>query len=92
MSEYIEIDSEPSDDNQVMYIYTNLRLTDQTLEQYGGTAEMEEGSALANALAVVEGIETMVIEGGDLILTKEADAEWHSIVGDVTAVIKDFFL
>ena len=92
MSEYIEIETEPSDDEEVMYFFTNLRLTDQAEESYGSVGEMEEGSAVANALAVVEGIETLKIEGGDLIVSKDADAEWHAIVLDITAVIKDFFL
>ena len=92
MSEYIEIETETSDDNRVMYFYTNLKLTDQDNEFYESINAMEEGSAFANALAVVEGIETLQIEGGDLTLKKDPDAEWHMIVGDVTAVIKDFFI
>ena len=92
MSEYIEIETEPSDDQELMYFYTNLRLTDQTEEAYDSIGAMEEGSALANALAVVEGIETLKIEAGDLIVSKDVDAEWHAIVLDITAVIKDFFL
>ena len=92
MSEYIEIETEPSDDLELMYFYTNLRLTDQTVESYESVEAMEEGSAVANALAVVEGIETLKIEAGDLIVSKHPDAEWHAIVLDITAVIKDFFL
>ncbi|MEM7330464.1 MAG: NifU N-terminal domain-containing protein [Chloroflexota bacterium] len=92
MSEYIEIETEPSDDQEVMYFYTNLRLTDQAEEVYESVEAMEEGSAVANALAVVEGIETLKIEPSDLTVSKHPDAEWHAIVLDVTAVIKDFFL
>lgn len=92
MSEYIEIETEPSDDDSLMYFYTNLTLTDQSEEFYDSTEAMEEGSPLANALAVVEGIETMHIEATDLTLKKHPDAEWHMIVNDITAVIKDFFL
>ena len=92
MSEYIEIETEPSDDEESMYFYTNLRLTDQEQESYDSIESMEEGSAFANALAVVEGIETLTIEGGELTVSKHSDAEWHAIVLDITAVIKDFFL
>jgi hypothetical protein len=92
MSEYIEIETEPSDDNRVMYFYTNLTLTDQQSEAYASLEEMEEGSPLAQALAVVEGLATMEIEGGDLSVTRSDEAEWHMIVRDITAVIKDFFL
>lgn len=92
MSEYIEIETEQSDDADVMFFYTNLTLTDQKVEQYGSLEEMEEGSPLAQALAVVEGIAAMEIEGSDLTLRRDPDVEWHMIVGDVTAVIKDFFL
>lgn len=92
MSEYIEIETEQSDDGAVMFFYSNLTLTDQEVEQYESRDALEEGSPLAQALAVVEGIAAMTIEGGDLTITRHPDAEWHMIVGDVTAVIKDFFL
>lgn len=92
MSEYIEIESELSDDETAVYLFTNLALTDQNLEEYQSRSEMEEGSPLAQALAVVEGINSLSIEGQELTITRAPDWEWHMIINDVTAIIKDFFL
>jgi hypothetical protein len=94
MSEYIEIETEMSDDGAKMRFCTNLKLTDATEgeEQYLSAAEMEEGSPVAQALAVVEGMAAVHIDGRDLLITREPDADWHVIVADVTAVLKDFFL
>ena len=55
-------------------------------------AAMEEGSPVAQALSVIEGIKALRIEDQDLHITRDPDAEWYSIVADVTAVLKDFFL
>lgn len=92
MSEYIEIETEMSDDGQEMHVMTNLALTDQGSELYHSPAEMEEGSPLAHALAVINGIATLHIEGSDMTITRQPDAEWHAIVADVSAALKDFFL
>lgn len=91
MSEYIEIETEMSDDGRQMYIYTNLALAEDT-EQYESQAEMEEGSPVAQALAHIDGIAQMHIEASDLTITREPDAAWHSIVADVSSALKDFFL
>jgi hypothetical protein len=92
MSEYIEIDSELSDDGTAMHIYTNLTLSDEAGEYYDTTEALEEGSPVAQALAVIDGIATLRIEGGDMTVTRQPDAEWHAIVADISAAIKDFFL
>lgn len=92
MSEYIEIDSELSDDGAAMHIYTNLKLGDEAGEFYASTAALEEGSPVAQALAVIDGIATLHIDGSDMTITRRPDAEWHAIVDDVKAAIKDFFL
>lgn len=92
MSEYIEIETEMSDDTQRMHFYTNLRLTDEGEEQYGTAAEMEVGSPVAQALAVIPGIAALHIVEEELTITREPDAAWHGIVADVSAALKDFFL
>ncbi|RMG90650.1 MAG: hypothetical protein D6706_19140 [Chloroflexi bacterium] len=92
MSEYIEIETELSDDGTTMYFYTNLNLTDQEVEEYDSVEAMEEGSPVAQALSVIEGIATLRIEGKNLMVTAEPDAAWHAIVADVSAALKDFFL
>ncbi|MCA9962163.1 MAG: NifU N-terminal domain-containing protein [Chloroflexota bacterium] len=92
MSEYIEIDTELSDDGQRMHVYTNLTLGERAQESYASPAEMEEGSPLVQALAIIPGIVELTISGSDMLISKEDDADWYAIVADVSAAIKDFFL
>lgn len=92
MSEYIEIETELSDDGQRLTCTTNLTLTEQEQEVYHSPQQMEEGSPLAHALAIIPGLIHLTITPHDLILGKEPDADWHAIVADVSAAIKDFFL
>jgi hypothetical protein len=92
MSEYIEIETESSDDDRVMYFYTNLRLAEDGGESYESVEMMEQGSPFAQALSVVEGIMQVHIEDSELALTRDPEVSWHAIVADVSAVIRDFFL
>ena len=92
MSEYMEIETELSDDETVMNFYTNLKLADGEPEYYDSLTAMEEGSPVAQALAVIEGIVTLNIEESDMAITKEDEYDWHIIVADVSAALKDFFL
>ena len=57
MSEYIEIESELTDDPAIMRIETNLPLAVDGVEVYQSLTEMEEGSAVAQALSFIDGIE-----------------------------------
>lgn len=92
MSEYIEIETELSDDGQRMHIYTNLTLTEHEPEVYASLAAMEEGSPLAQALVVIPGIVQLTITDKAIIVNKEDDADWYAITADISAAIKDFFL
>ena len=92
MSEYIEIETELSDDEGTLHVYTNLRLNDGEVEQYQSIEELEEGSPVAQALAVIEGISTLQIQASDIIVQRESDATWHVIISDISAALKDFFL
>ena len=92
MSEYIEIETELSDDGRILTVYTNLRLNDGAAEQYQSLEEAEEGSPVAQALAVIEGISYLQIKGSDLIVQSDSDAAWHIIISDISAALKDFFL
>ena len=92
MSEYIEIETELSDDNKTLNVYTNLRLNEGEIEQYQSAEEMEEGSPVAQACAIIEGISSLQIQGGEMIICREADAAWHIIISDISAALKDFFL
>lgn len=92
MSEYIEIQTEIDDDNLTMTLRTNLRLTDEGQETYHSPEEMEEGSPVAQALAVIVGIDQLTINQKNMIIIRDPDAPWHSIIGDISAALKDFFL
>ncbi len=92
MSEYMEIETELSDDEMVMNVYTNLKLAEGDPEHYDSLTAMEEGSPVAQALAMITGITAVTIEGSDMLIRKETDTDWHIIVADVSAALKDFFL
>jgi hypothetical protein len=92
MSEYIEIETELSDDGRILTVYTNLRLNDGEVERYDSLEAAEEGSPVAQALAVIEGICTLQIGGSDLTVQRDPDTPWHIIISDISAALKDFFL
>jgi hypothetical protein len=92
MSEYIEIEAELDEDGEIHFA-TNLRLTAKDRpEAYGSVAEMEEGSPVAQALAVVAGIATLSLDGERLTITGQPEADWHAIITDVKAALTEFFL
>ncbi|HSG18282.1 MAG TPA: NifU N-terminal domain-containing protein [Anaerolineae bacterium] len=92
MSEYIEIESEPTDDLSTMIIHTNLLLADGDPEHYRSVEAMEEGSPVAQALASIEGIAGMRIESHDLVVELDLRTPWHSVEGEITTALKEFFL
>ncbi len=92
MSEYIEIESELSDDGRSVTFYTNLPLTQGEIEQYSSLEEMVEGSPLAQALSVVDGLLTLRLKGDEMELTPNEELGIQTVINDVTAVLKDFFL
>jgi hypothetical protein len=53
---------------------------------------MELGSPLARALSAVDGLLFIPLDEGELFVQREPDLDWHGIVEDITAVLKDFFL
>lgn len=92
MSEYIEIEADIGDSGEIVF-HTNLRLTAAgSREYYASAAALEEGSPVAQALSGVEGIATLTMDGGQLMVTILPDADWHALIADVTAALKDFFL
>lgn len=92
MSEYIEIDAEVSDDGAI-WLHTNLKLTAAGDEEsYPSRAAMELGSPVAQALAVIEGIDRLTMRDGEITLTILPDADWHAVIADATAALREFFL
>jgi len=92
MSEYIEIESEFTSEPNVMIVRTNLTLAVAGTERYDSVAEMEEGSAVAQALAFVEGVVTLQIESHELMVEIDPSMPWHIVEAEISAALKDFFL
>jgi hypothetical protein len=92
MSEYIEIESELTAAPDVVIIHTNLALAVGNPERYDSPAAMEEGSAVAQALAAVDGIVALQIEAHDLVVKYDLDTPWFVIEAEIAAALKDFFL
>jgi len=92
MSEYIEIEIETTNDPAVMLFYTNMRLAEEGVELYDSLEDMEEGSAVAQALASIEGIVKIKIGDHTLTVTSDLSVPWHILVGEISAAMKDFFL
>lgn len=92
MSEYMEIETEINDDDLTMHISTNLRLAEGKSETYSSLEALEEGSPVAQALAMIDGIAHLTIEGQNMTLVRDPEAPWHSLVSDISAALKDFFL
>lgn len=92
MSEYIEIESEPTETPNVVVIRTNLELAVGDPEYYESTPAMAEGSAVAQTLATIEGLITLRIEAHDLVVEHDYDVPWHIVEAEIAAALKDFFL
>ncbi len=92
MSEYIEIAHELTADPDVMRFRTNLRLGENEVEVYDSIVALEEGSPVAQALAMIDGIVALRIEGQELLVTRDPLVEWYYIAADISAALKEFFL
>lgn len=94
MSEYIEIESLTGPDPDQVTLTTNVNLTpaSQAPERYTTPEEMEEGSPLAQTLSYIEGIRELQISGQTVTVTRDPGAEWHVIIADISAAVRDFFL
>lgn len=92
MSEYIEIEADLGD-NRIILVQTNLQLTPEGAEEiYHSTAEIEEGSPVAQALSAIVGIESLTMRNGEMLIATHPEADWHAVIAEVTAALKDFFL
>lgn len=92
MSEYIEIQTEILESADTIRFRTNLRLAPEGREEYGSGVEMEEGSPVAQLLSGVEGIVACSLDGGEIVIRRDPETEWHNLVAEVAAALKEFFL
>jgi hypothetical protein len=93
VSEYIDIQPEPTDDPEVMCLITNLSLTpEDRWEEYFTPQDGQEGSPLAQALFSVPGLDALTLEGSNIFISRASDIEWHDLIEDISDVLRDFFL
>ncbi len=92
MSEYIEFEIEETEADNVIELVYNILLATDGRETYQSAAQLEEGSPLAQALAVIPGILHLVIDAHTLTITRDDETEWYAIIEDIRAAIVDFFL
>ena len=92
MSEYFEIESEATNTPNVYIVHTNLALAAGEAEDYGTVEAMEEGSAVAQALAAVNALVTLKIVADELVVECDEETPWYMVEAEITAVLKDFFL
>ena len=92
MSEYITIETEATDDPDVLIIQTNQQLTLEDEEVYLDAESGGGGSPLAQTLFEIKGVIALTFEGTDLIVTRHPDVEWPNLIDEISAALKDFFL
>jgi hypothetical protein len=93
VSEYIDIQPEPTDDSEVVCLITNLSFTPEDgWEEYASPEQGQEGSPLAQALFAVPGLAALTLDGSNIFITRAEDIEWHNLIEDVSDVLRDFFL
>ncbi len=77
MSEYIEVNAENTEDPAKLLVQTNLHLAEDEPEEYRTTQEMEEGSAVAQVIAPIEGVVRLRIEETSLIVWRDLEVPWE---------------
>ncbi|GIL13873.1 MAG: hypothetical protein BroJett038_25930 [Chloroflexota bacterium] len=93
MSEYVTVETRPTDDPNALEIVTNQTLTDAGAEVYNSPEEADQGSPIAQMLFYgVEGIAALTITRHTLTITRRPDVPWESLVDDVRDALRDFFL
>lgn len=93
MSEYFTIQTEATDDPDVLEIITSETLTEKDEEFYPDAQSGEVGSPIAQMLFVaVDGIRALRIIEDTLIVTRDPDLPWEILVDEIRDALRDFFL
>ena len=93
MSEYVTVETRPTDDPDVLEIITNQTLTGEVEEIYHDLDEGDEGSPIAQMLfSGVEGIVALTIAPNTLVIQRDPEIPWEAIVDEVRDALRDFFL
>lgn len=93
MSEYVSFEFELSADPLIAEVFINQPLTAGAREHYPDYAAGDEGSPLAQLIFnAVEGIAALTIMPDALRIVREPTAEWETLLDDLRAALRDFFL
>lgn len=93
MSEYVTVETQPTDDPNVLELITNQHIALDGDEVYDSFEAGDEGSPIAQMLFNgVRGLQALTISGGTLLLTRDPDVPWEEIVDEVRDALRDFFL
>jgi hypothetical protein len=93
MSEYVTVETRPTDNADVLEIITNMTLTEADSETYSGYDEGDQGSPIAQMLFNgVDGIAALTISEHSLLITRQPDVPWEALVDEVRDALRDFFL
>jgi hypothetical protein len=93
MSEYFTIETEPTNDPNVMEFIASESLNEGDEEVYHDPNEGDEGTPIAQALFNgVDGILALTIIGDTLIVRRDPDVTWEALIDEIRDVLRDFFL
>ena len=93
MSEYVTVETQTTDNPDVLEIITNQRIAVDGDETYDDFEAGDQGSPIAQMLFNgVRGILALTISGGTLLITRDPDVPWEEIVDEVRDALRDFFL
>ena len=93
MSEYVTVETQTTDNPDVLEIVTNQRIALEGDEVYDDYDAGDQGTPIAQMLFNgVRGIRSLTISGGTLLVTRDPDVSWEEIVDEVRDALRDFFL
>jgi len=93
MSEYVTVEVEYTDNPNVADLFINQILTHEEEEVYQSPDEGEIGSPIAQMLfTAVDGITKLVITEDCLMITRNGDVPWESIIDEVRDALRDWYL
>ncbi|MBI1278593.1 MAG: hypothetical protein GC179_10750 [Anaerolineaceae bacterium] len=93
MSEYVTVETQTTDNPDVLEFITNQKIALEGDEVYENFEQGDVGSPIAQMLFNgVRGIQALTISGGDLLITRDPVVPWEEIIDEVRDALRDFFL
>lgn len=93
MSEYVTVETQTTDDPNILELITNQRIALDGDEVYDSFEAGDEGSPIAQMLFNgVRGLQALTISGKNMTLTRDPDVPWEEIIDEVRDALRDFFL